>query len=371
MSMTHAELQKKYIEKKKQEMGEEAYNKMMREKKAIYRTRVKEQDTSGKLKVENSVDSLNKLRTAFADMTSSKKTGESLRPTTVENYVQKMNRLCILITGKGFSGCLKFLNEPDILVEQLIKSNLKSKKDYLSPVVKLLREQGDDKLVQEYLKHMTSFKEQEDTLRKQNVSTQKERDNYISLNEVQKRIRAFKPSDDIELMYLVIVSMYFMGDDDSLVPRNNLPDFKLVSSSKKIRDINSDYNYLVMRGNEPIGVVMNRYKSQATYGRQKFTLSDFQTSVLSSYIDQFDKKNGDFLFSKGGYGYSYQQFTDLIADATKLILGKPINIDLIRKIIITAYWEDGLHSIAEDEKFARRFLHSVKQSREYAKVDLE
>jgi hypothetical protein len=233
-----------------------------------------------------------------------------------------------------------------------------------------LREEGEDGLVQEYLKHMGSFKEEEDRLRKQNVSTQKERDNFISLNEVQKRIRAFKPRDDTELMYLVIVSMYFMGDDDSLVPRNNLSDFKLVSSVKKIRDINPDFNYLVMRGDEPIGVIMNRYKSQATYGRQKFSISEFQRDVLIEYLSRFDKKNGDFLFSKGGYAYSYQQFSDLIDAATRLILGKPINIDLIRKIIITAYWDEGLHSIAQDEKFARRFLHSVKQSREYAKVDL-
>ena len=115
---------------------------------------------------------------------------------------------------------------------------------------------------------------------------------------------------------------------------------------------------------------MNRYKSQATYGRQKFSLSPFQQDVLKAYLHQFGKKAGDFAFSlEQGEPYSYNQFGEVLKKATSELLGKPMNVDLIRKIIATDYWKDGLHSISDDERQARRFQHSVGQNREYVKPE--
>lgn len=381
---SRSEIQKAYIERKKRAMGEDAYNAMMREKKQVYRARLKPVKQQEEHEVEeepkkeptrmevvmNNLDALDALKNTFTHL---KTKGEKeLRPTTIENYVQKINRLAVLMTGKGYSGDNSFLMNPEKLADALSKADLKSKKDYITPVVRLLRHFGvSADNVEMYQKRMKSFKESEYSTRKENRATKTEIQNAIPLPEAQDLIKKFKLETNADLLYKAIVSMYFMGDEDSLVPRNNLPDFKLVSSNRKVKDMNPEFNYFIMRDGTPIGVIMNRYKSQATYGRQKFTLSPFQQDVLKQYFHAFGKKAGDFAFSKEqDQPFSYPQFSDVLRKATTEVLGKPMNVDLIRKIIATDYWKDGLHSIAEDERQARRFLHSVAQNREYVKREL-
>ena len=378
---SRSEIQKAYIERKKKAMGEEAYNSMMREKKQVYRARIKpkvepvEEEKPEKKQptrmevVMNNLDALDALKNTFNTL---KTKGEKeLRPTTIDNYIQKINRLAVLMTGKGYDGDNSFLMNPEKVADALDKADLKSKKDYITPVVRLLRHLGvSADNVEMYQKRMKAFKESEYNKRKENKASKSELENAIPLPQIKDMIKEYKPKNHAQLLYKAIVSMYFMGDKDSLVPRNNLPDFKLVSSTKKVKDMNPEFNYFVMRDGAPIGVIMNRYKSQATYGRQKFSLSAFQQDVLKAYLHQFGKKAGDFAFSlEQGEPYSYNQFGEVLRKATSEVLGKPMNVDLIRKIIATDYWKDGLHSIADDERQARRFLHSVAQNREYVKPE--
>ena len=379
---SRSEIQKAYIERKKKAMGEEAYNSMMREKKQVYRARIKpkEEEEEEKEKQEkkqptrmevvmNNLDALDALKNTFNTL---KTKGEKeLRPTTIDNYIQKINRLAVLMTGKGYDGDNSFLMNPEKLADSLDKADLKSKKDYITPVVRLLRHLGvSADNVEMYQKRMKAFKESEYDKRKENKASKSELENAIPLPEIWDMIKEYKPKNHAQLLYKAIVSMYFMGGKDSLVPRNNLPDFKLVSSTKKVKDMNPEFNYFVMRDGTPIGVIMNRYKSQATYGRQKFSLSPFQQDVLKQYFHTFGKKAGDFAFSlEQGEPYSYNQFGEVLKKATSELLGKPMNVDLIRKIIATDYWKDGLHSISDDERQARRFQHSVGQNREYVKPE--
>ena len=389
---SRSEIQKAYIERKKQAMGEEAYNAMMREKKAIYRARLGEFPKMPKLKneqkepekeevveerrkmIHNNLDALDELRKTFSKLSTK---GElPLRPATIDNYTQKINRLNILMTGKAYDGIenIEWAKKPDELVDTLEKSDLKSKKDYITPIIRLLQHlqvPNFDKIKEAYQKKMKSFKEHEYSGRKDNLSSENEKANFIPLKEIQRKIDEYKPKDDMEIIYKLIVSLYFMGDDGTVVPRNNLPDMKFVSSKKKINEMNPEFNYFVIdKEGNPIGVIMNRYKTQSTYGRQKFTFSKAQKEILKQYIRAYGKKTGDFVFvDKNNQPFSYSNFNDLLLQSMEKVLGKRINIDLIRKIIITDYYSKGLHSINEDENFHRRFLHSTNVGREYIKTD--
>lgn len=392
---SRTEIQRNYIERKKAEMGEDKYNEMMRLKKAEYRQRLKtgtpirkvdenpkinQKDETPNVFVEKSVkkevapitnnlDALEKLREMFSKLTT--KSDKPLRPASIENYVQKINRLAVLMTGKPYSGENKFLENADKVAESIAESDLKSKKDYVTPVIRLLKHLGvtaND--IETYQKKMKVFKDNEYQGRRDNKAGTKEKQNYIPLDEIRKKVEEYKPKDDMELIYKLIVSMYFMGDSDSLVPRNNLPDFKLVSSKKKVKEMNPEWNFLVVKDDEPIGIVMNRYKTQTTYGTQKFVPSPFQKSMLKQYIKLYGKKPGDFLFTdKNDKPFSYGNFNDLLLQSMKAVLGKPINIDLIRKILITDWYKQGVHSINENEAFHRRFLHSASVGQEYVKTD--
>jgi hypothetical protein len=376
---SRSDIQKAYIERKKQAMGEDKYNEMMRLKKAQYRARVKPREnvevgaekTESKI-IHNHLDALDKLKEIFTKLNT--KSEKPLRPTTIDNYIQKINRIAILMTGQGYTGDNSFLNDASKVSEAINTSDLKSKKDYITPITRLLRHLNvPSATIEEYQKKMKSFKEEEYSTRKDNLANSNELQNYIPLEDIRKKFDEYKPKDDMELIYKLIVSLYFMGDKDSLVPRNNLPDMKIVSSSKKKKDMNPEWNYVVIdKELNPLGVIMNRYKTQHTYGRQSFTFSPIQKQLMKQYLKSYGKKAGDWLFvDKAGNPFKYSNFNDLILTSMEKVLGKPINIDLVRKILITDYYKQGVHSINEDEAFHHKFLHSVSVGKEYLKTNFK
>jgi hypothetical protein len=373
---SRSDIQKAYIERKKQAMGEEKYNEMMRLKKAQYRARVKPRENvevgaESKI-IHNHLDALDKLKEIFTKLNT--KSEKPLRPTTIDNYIQKINRISILMTGQGYTGDNSFLNDASKVSEAINTSDLKSKKDYITPITRLLRHLNvPSATIEEYQKKMKSFKEEEYQGRKDNLANSNELQNYIPLEDIRKKFDEYKPKDDMELIYKLIVSLYFMGDKDSLVPRNNLPDMKIVSSTKKKKDMNPEWNYVVIdKEGNPLGVIMNRYKTQHTYGRQSFTFSPIQKQLMKQYLKSYGKKAGDWLFvDKAGNPFKYSNFNDLILTSMEKVLGKPINIDLVRKILITDYYKQGVHSINEDEAFHHKFLHSVSVGKEYLKTNFK
>lgn len=296
--------------------------------------------------------------------------GEPLREKTILNYVQKINKLCFICTDKPFDGCFKFLDNPIHVCHALEKSGLKSLKDYITPAIRLLRSIGwSDEKLKPYLEYMKDFKEKEYSVRKDNVASKSEIENYTPLEVIQSKIKAFNPSTSDELLYKTVLSLYFMGDEQSLVPRNNLQDFKLCNSSKKSKDLNENFNYFTLLKGTPKSIIMNRYKTQHLYGRQKFELSHFQAEILSCYFTSANRQLGDFAFQKNSREMTDQEMSELIKRASLCILGKSMNVDLARKINALSYALGGLHTINQDEQQARKFLHSISQQREYVKVN--
>jgi hypothetical protein len=324
---------------------------------------------SAKTLLKTKVEHKNILVECFSSMQS--RDGEPLREKTISNYVQKINKICFLCTGKPFDGCFKFLDKPQVVCQTLEKSGLKSLKDYITPAVRLLRSKGwIDEQLKPYLEYMKDFKEKEYSVRKDNVATKSEIENYTPLDVIQAKIKGFNPSTSDELLYKTILSLYFMGDSTSLVPRNNLQDFKLCNASKKPKSLNDSFNYFTIQNGVPKSVIMNRYKTQNLYGRQKFELSPFQSEILTSYLKSSERQLGDFAFQKNSREMTDQEMSELLKRASLCILDKSMNVDLARKINALAYAMEGLHTINQDETQARRFLHSTAQQREYVKVNL-
>jgi hypothetical protein len=147
---------------------------------------------------------------------------------------------------------------------------------------------------------------------------------------------------------------------------------KFVSTSKKANQLNPEFNYITLDKNgTPIDIIMQNYKSRNTYGRQKFPISPEVRDLLKQYIKLFGKKAGDFLFvMKDGQPFKKPNFTDLIGNATEAVLGKRINIDLMRSIQISHYYNQHAHSIQQDEDDARRYLHSSNMHKDYLKLGL-
>jgi len=296
-----------------------------------------------------------------------------LSKTTITNYAFKLNKICREILGEDLTeNNIKFIKDADKVIDFIKKSDMTGKKDYLSPIVRILKEGEDNnEIVEKYQKAMSSFKIDEDKVRKTNTSTQKEKDNFISYPDAIKKIQQYNPKENaLGLVYLLINALYFMN---SFVPRNDLNIFKLASNKKKLKELNKDFNYILVDKNmTPMKMVMINYKSSPTYGVQIFEVSDFCKKILKEYFAEYDKKNGDFLFTMSDNVKNFEKnnFLDLIKKATMAVLGKPLGIDMIRSIQISHYYNGKAKSIAEDEASAHRFLHSSSMHKEYLKVDL-
>ena len=136
--------------------------------------------------------------------------------------------------------------------------------------------------------------------------------------------------------------------------------------------MNPEFNYIVLDKNKsPVEMVWNNYKSRNTYGRQKFPITAEVKTLLKEYIRLFDKQNGDLLFAmRDGEPFKKSNFLDLIRQAMEAVIGKPIGVDLARKIQISQYYNEYAKSIEEDERDAMRYLHSTNVHKEYLKTNL-
>ena len=314
-------------------------------------------------------EAIEKLREFFETMVS--RTNKPLSKITVMNYVSKLNKLSSLILGHSWDGNAEFLLDTKKVVDAIAKATVTGKKDYLSPVVHLLKSMNvDGKIILEYQQAMGAFKDAEYEKRKHNLATPEKAEDSLPLETILERIKAYKPETDVQYMYLVICALYFLN---VLVPRNDLNVVKLASSSKKNKDLKKEYNYILIdKEGKPVSMVWNNYKSNHTFGSKKFEITPAVQAILREYISRMGKQNGDYLFAmRNGEEYKKSNFLDVIKNATEAVLGTGLGVDLIRQIQITDYYRDGVKTIAQDEKDAERYCHSVGQHREYLRVNLK
>jgi hypothetical protein len=329
--------------------------------------------------IESSAEMVNSLahfRKIFEGIQT--KTGKPLSKLTIDAYIARLNRLHVLVTGKPIeSKTLSWVSDADSVIEKLKASDLGSKKDYISPVIKLLDQAGEDPaLIKKYSSSLSSFKEKEDEKRGDNQAHAEVVKGFVDLKEVDSRIESYlKKIDsltDDELVKLLIVCMYYRSD---LIPRNDLGLFKLVDKAKSGKKMSDEFNYILTdkKGTAliPAGIVMNNYKTRATYGRQKFGITPTLGRVLIAYFKRWNKANGDYLFvNSKNEPFSKTNFLSLLRQSTEMILGKAQTVDGIRRAIITDFHKQRMRTINEVEEFAKRFLHSADKNREYMSVNL-
>jgi hypothetical protein len=306
------------------------------------------------------------------------KTGKPLSKLTIDAYLARLNRLHVLVTDKPIeSTSLSWATNVDEVIEKLKSSDLGSKKDYISPVIKLLDHAREDPvIIKKYSSSLSSFKEKEDEKRGNNKASSEVVKGFVDLKEVDSRIDGFvKKIDsltDDELVKLLIVCMYYRSE---LIPRNDLGVFKLVDKAKSNKKMTEEFNYILTdkRGTAlvPVGIVMNNYKTRGTYGRQKFGITPTLGKVMFAYLKRWGKQNGDYLFvNSKNEPFSKTNFLNLLRQATEMIVGKAQTVDGIRRAIISDFHSKGMRTINEVEEFSKRFLHSADKNREYMSVNL-
>jgi hypothetical protein len=279
----------------------------------------------------------------------------------------------MLVEGKPFSGSFDALKNPKKVVKIITDSDLSSKKDYITPIIRVLKSLSniDETVLDEYGKAMLGFKKEEGDVRKKNTKSDKDQEMMIPLAEIKKKIEEFRVTDDMSLIFKLICALYFMN---TLVPRNDLNVMKFASSKKKLKELSKDFNFILLnpQGN-PTKIVMQRYKTDNTFGTQTFEITEFCKNLLKQYIKAYGKVNGDLVFvmSDGARGFQKGNMSDLVKKAMMAVVGLPLNINMIRKIQISDYYSNGATSIVQDEEDAKRYLHGPTVHKEYLRIPVE
>lgn len=303
------------------------------------------------------------LRKLFKKVKS--QTGLSLSDISIRNYISKLNTVSKLTTKQDYKN-YKFLLQPKKVIEALNKSTLKGVKDYYSPIIILLDIVNANKdIINKYQEQLIKEAEIEYEERERNILTTTEKERLLTIDQIKKRFEEFDPKTPGDLMDKLIVAFYFFND---LIPRNNLPRIKITN---KDSNLNEDFNYLLVDKNlKPLQLIMLNYKTRNTYGEQRFNITETLSKLLTEYMKTFNKEPGDFLFStESGYEIKDNSFLYVIKKAMINVLKSPLNIDLIRSILINQYYSGQPKSIQQKKEFARRLLHSPLVSQEYIFVE--
>ena len=295
---------------------------------------------------------------------------------SIINYISKLNTVSRFVLGHPFNGDANFLLNADNVINKFLEhgAHLKEKKDYLSPIIDILTFFDADKgIIKQYQSLLQELLKETNKRRGENKMSEKEKETYLPLKEVQKKIDEYSfykgngkkgAIDKRRLFNKLIGELYF---ENNLIARNDYVNMKIVNENKRIGDLDKNLNYLQFNpqnGNVQKFILFN-YKTSKKYGRQDFDIPSKLRKTLNLFISVNNLKPGDFLFeNEHGGQYNDSNFSKIIADALLEITGKRITIDMARRIWYTEYHKT-VHTINEDEAFARRFLHDKGVGKTY------
>ena len=191
----------------------------------------------------------------------------------------------------------------------------------------------------------------------------------MPLQEVIYRIESFDTLNQPKFIQSKLITAFYFLNIENFVPRNNLYTLILINDEELDDGIN---NYIVMnKKNQPMKLIINTSKTSNTVGSQGFKISKELKEALKEYIDVFKKGNGDYLFTKQNENtYNSAEMSLVVSNSFVTVVGKRLNVDLIRCIIITDKTKRRM-TLNQRKKLAKVFQHSVGLQMEYVRHNLK
>jgi integrase len=134
------------------------------------------------------------------------------------------------------------------------------------------------------------------------------------------------------------------------------------------RDLDNDFNYVIMNGKTPVKLVYLKYKTDKSYGKIKIPIPKQLQTILKAYISEYKLDNGDPLFGTNAGRY-YKNFSSEISKVFEKYTQKKITANLIRHSFITRYLSKK-RSTADKKKIAMLMGHSIESQSAYDRIDL-
>lgn len=377
-----AENSKKYRDRKREQMGDVEYKKMMalKQKKQRAKTKIKK---GGNL-TKNDIETLDEKEFVLEDdeeMTSQelfefiKKNDPNKKASdnTVRSNIRTVGLLkeFIFELPRGSAKFdLSFLKDVDTVINAAKKKHSKAQ-SFSNPSIKAI-----SAILRSFQNQSDEMKELYQTYRKFLVEQNKkieEKYDEQKVNEVDKSkwmhfddiLKVYKDIPEDDLRGRALFQLY-----TNLVRRSELGQFLKLSigSKKSAMEKSKDYNYLVCNKSGTCSlVILNHFKTQKTYGTQELSkINNDMKDAFKKYIKSGNFKDGDFLFGKTK-NEPYSSFLE-VSKLFKKYAGKNISVNLLRKSYASYMHIDGRNmSIKKLKEESEKMGHSVDVHMKYIK----
>jgi len=288
---------------------------------------------------------------------------------TANAYIRAM----YLLNGKQPFKNLSFLKKTDDvaeLVKDYADNTIKLIYSSIVSVLSLFKEKAAYKKVYQfyYEKMMGKAKEMKDAGAESSDKTEKQKDNWISWEEVKSKgdalgnavsgfskKRTLTEQEFETLLHYTILALY-----TETQPRRN-QDYLDMLVVKKM-PTNAEHNYLVLARGKPTKFVFNIYKTAKKYGQQILDIPPTLAEIIKLYLKfnpQKKEESHNFLVSYDGSPIVAQ---NAITRILNKVFGKKVGSSMLRHIFLSTKYD-----IKEMEKDANAMGHSVEEQKKYMK----
>lgn len=306
-----------------------------------------------------------------------------LKINSIQTYITNLYKICRELNNKSKKDCdlgdLSFLNNFDSVMKTIKDETLNTRKNRLIAIVVSLKAiDGDKELIEKYSEEMTKLAEESEERVKRQKLTDKQRDNWVSYEEliklVEKLFDAIKKEDILKKEkltrgeYTTLQDYILLRTYLTFTWRNDFADMKIIKTEKE--DNNKD-NFLLLKKGMPDKFILNQYKTDSKYGKKTVKIPPSLAKVIKRFL-KFNKSGYFLTLQDGIRPINSNGITKALNRLFEKHLGKTIGSSLLRHIVISHFRKNDptIKQMQEKNKeIEDKFMHSASMNDQYRKID--
>jgi hypothetical protein len=348
-----------YRDKKRVELGDEAFKEQERINRAARRARAKA--AKEEVKQEPEPELLLKLiidKKAFATAA-----GFDTTVASIKQQIIKIGNIYTAIHKKEWNYDLSFLEDTEPILKYIDEhfktpASKSSNAFAISSILNVYPEFKDTYDV--YYKAGKAYKKEVEDAGDESKTPAKDIANTLPWSE----LKVLYKTPGLNHKDRAVIALY------TLIPprRNELGQFLTIAydDDKACKGL----NYLIVdeKTNMPDKIVLYKYKTFKTFGRYEMKLPDELKHVLQSYINFENLQEGDTVFGTKKEGKPYKQFK-VLNEALHKATGLDITVNLLRHAKISDFLSTR-KSLKQKKELAKQMGHSVDEQARYDRIDV-
>jgi hypothetical protein len=298
----------------------------------------------------------------------------NIKDSSLNMYIKNLRKLNKEIGDSSNEHSLEVLKEKS-KVDKFLETKAKStKKNYYATIVVLLMtEENEDKdLIDKYRVEMEDLDSSLKEMQKSQEKTEKQKQNWASLEELQKVMKTYKREIDMKGLFkkenltkseLDLIQKYVITSLYVLDPENNPPlrsDYSMtvinIKDYNKMKDAELKQNYLVVRGQNKKFFHLGEFKTQGKFDNKTIDVGKKLNTVLNKWLKVNPTKF--LLFNRSLEMMTANQLTKAVKSAFSPLNKNGLGISMIRHIVISTLYPP---QNKEKQELADKMLHSVEQ----------